>query len=212
MGEENKIYISYNHIHKMCQDIAPKIKEFKPDLMIAIGGGGFIPARMLRTCLKEAGKPTLRIYAIILSLYEDLGTVSTAEEAPGVQVKRVQWIDYDQSGVDLINKNVLIIDEVDDTRKTLHYALSELEKDLAKQCKEKGGDPKNTKFGVFVCHNKLKEKKNNYQTISHKRVDISQKMFQILGFVILGKLMILNIIKKCANCKVMIYKKQGTSS
>lgn len=139
--------------------MTPKIRNFKPDLIIAIGGGGFIPARMLRTCLKELGEPTIRIYAIILSLYEDLNTISTTAEKPGVHVNRVQWIDYDQSGVDLINKNILIVDEVDDTRKTLHYALSELEKDLHKQCQEKGGDPNNTKFGIFVCHNKLKPKK-----------------------------------------------------
>jgi hypoxanthine phosphoribosyltransferase len=26
-----------------------RVKEFNPDVIIAIGGGGFIPARMLRT-------------------------------------------------------------------------------------------------------------------------------------------------------------------
>ena len=49
MSESEKMYISYNNIHQLCQEIAPKIKEFKPDLIIAIGGGGFIPARMLRS-------------------------------------------------------------------------------------------------------------------------------------------------------------------
>jgi uncharacterized protein len=33
----------------MCQESAPKIlSEFKPNLMIAIGGGGYVPARILR--------------------------------------------------------------------------------------------------------------------------------------------------------------------
>jgi uncharacterized protein len=35
-------------VHKLCQQSAPKIlDEFKPNLMIAIGGGGYVPARIL---------------------------------------------------------------------------------------------------------------------------------------------------------------------
>lgn len=141
-----------------------KIKQFKPDLIIAIGGGGFIPARILRTFLKEENVPTVRIFAIILSLYEDLASVSSVEEKPGVSVTRTQWIDYKQCELDLVGKNVLIVDEVDDTRTTLHYALSELEKDAAEQAKAKGIDLEKqpdmkTTFGIFVLHDKLKAKK-----------------------------------------------------
>jgi hypoxanthine phosphoribosyltransferase len=36
-------------VHKLCQDNAEKIlNDFKPNLMIAIGGGGYVPARILR--------------------------------------------------------------------------------------------------------------------------------------------------------------------
>jgi len=36
-------------VHKLCQKSAPRIlSDFKPNLMVAIGGGGFIPARILR--------------------------------------------------------------------------------------------------------------------------------------------------------------------
>lgn len=153
------MYITYNNIHQLCQETSSRIKEFKPDLIIAIGGGGFIPARMLRTFLKEPGQPNIRIMAIILSLYEDIHTVGTQAEQLGTQVVRTQWIDYAQSKVDLVNKNVLIIDEVDDTRTTLHYAVSELKKDVAEQAKAKGADPNDTKFGIFVLHDKKKPKK-----------------------------------------------------
>ncbi|EMG50879.1 HPT1 Hypoxanthine-guanine phosphoribosyltransferase [Candida maltosa Xu316] len=158
MSAVDKMYISYNNIHQLCQEIAPRIKEFKPDLIIAIGGGGFIPARMLRTFMKEPGQPNVRIMAIILSLYEEIENADGVEK-PGTQVVRTQWIDYHQSKIDLVGKNVLIIDEVDDTRTTLHYAVSELKKDVEEQAKAKGADPKDTKFGIFVLHDKQKPKK-----------------------------------------------------
>ena len=36
-------------VHKLCQASASQIlNDFKPNLMIAIGGGGYVPARILR--------------------------------------------------------------------------------------------------------------------------------------------------------------------
>lgn len=38
-----------NQVHKHCQNSAERIlNDFKPNLMIAIGGGGYVPARILR--------------------------------------------------------------------------------------------------------------------------------------------------------------------
>lgn len=156
-GEVEKMYISYNNVHQLCQESADKIKAFKPDLIIAIGGGGFIPARMLRSFIREPGEPNVRIMAIILSLYES--TEKGDEDKIGTKVVRTQWIDYAESEVDLVGKNILIIDEVDDTRTTLHYAVSELKKDVEKQAKERNEDPNTTKFGIFVLHDKQKPKR-----------------------------------------------------
>ncbi|CAD1809124.1 Hypoxanthine-guanine phosphoribosyltransferase [Candida parapsilosis] len=156
---DEKMYISYNNVHQLCQESADKIKQFKPDLIIAIGGGGFIPARMLRSFLKEPGQPNVRIMAIILSLYEEIENSDGVQEKPGTRVSRTQWIDYAQSKIDLVGKNILIIDEVDDTRTTLHYAVSELKKDVEEQAKASNADPKSTKFGIFVLHDKDKKKK-----------------------------------------------------
>jgi hypoxanthine phosphoribosyltransferase len=158
MSEEDKLYISYNHIHQLCKEIAPKILSLDIDFIIAIGGGGFIPARILRTFLKQPGEPSKRIFAIILSLYEDLNTKGDNAEEVGTEVKRVQWLDYKSSGVDLVGKKILVIDEVDDSRTTIHYAIGELEKDAAEQAKERGVD-NDTEFFVFVLHNKLKPKR-----------------------------------------------------
>jgi hypoxanthine phosphoribosyltransferase len=94
--------------------VAPA-RAFKPDVIIAIGGGGFIPARMLRTALK------VPVLAISLELYDDNTNTRNAT------VKKTQWFD-EQSGVgsQVRGKRVLIMDEVDDTRTTLAYAVREV--------------------------------------------------------------------------------------
>ncbi|EQC52996.1 xanthine phosphoribosyltransferase [Schizosaccharomyces japonicus yFS275] len=157
--EPNRLYVSYNDVHKMCREQAKEIlARFRPDVIIAIGGGGFIPARILRTFLKMPGQKNIPIQAIGLSLYEEL--VSDApEEVPGVEVKRTQWLDFSTLGmVDLVGKNVLIVDEVDDTRTTLHYAVRELRRDVEAQAKKLNRETEQTRFGIFVVHNKLKPK------------------------------------------------------
>jgi len=54
----------------------------------------------------------------------------------------------------LIGKNILIVDEVDDTRTTLEYAVRELMKDVEEARKSAGktGDESETKFSIFVLH------------------------------------------------------------
>jgi hypoxanthine phosphoribosyltransferase len=59
----------------------------------------------------------------------------------------------------LIGKNILIVDEVDDTRTTLEYAVRELEKDVIEAQKKSGREGEKTTFSIFVLHNKDKKKK-----------------------------------------------------
>lgn len=127
--------------------------------MIAIGGGGYIPARILRSFLRKPGYPNIPIQAIGLSLYENLGTDSDVE-APATNVTRTQWLDLSSLEMaNLIGKNVLIVDEVDDTRTTLEYAVRELQKDVEIAQKQLGREGEKTTFSVFVLHNKDKGKK-----------------------------------------------------
>jgi hypothetical protein len=158
-----KIYVTYNQVHKLCQASAPRIlDEFKPNLMIAIGGGGYVPARILRSFLKKPGSPNIPIQAIGLSLYESLGT--DAVEAPGTKVTRTQWLDLSSLEMaNLIGKNVLIVDEVDDTRTTLEYAVKELQKDVEVAQRKLGREGEKTTFSIFVLHNKDKTKKGTLQ-------------------------------------------------
>jgi hypothetical protein len=80
------VYFSYAQIHSAVSSLVPKVKEFKPDVIIAIGGGGFIPARMLRTEVK------VPILAVSLELYDD------STNTKNTTVKKVQWFD-ETSGV-----------------------------------------------------------------------------------------------------------------
>jgi uncharacterized protein len=52
----------------------------------------------------------------------------------------------------LIGKNILIVDEVDDTRTTLEYAVRELEKDVRHAQENLGREGEKTTFSIFVLH------------------------------------------------------------
>lgn len=136
-ASDGRIYFSYAHVHNAMSNLCSQIREFKPDVMVAIGGGGFIPARMLRTELK------IPILAVSLELYDD------ATKTANVQVVKKQWFD-ETSGVGKFVRGhrVLVVDEVDDSRMTLEYCVRELQETNAPSA-----------IGVAVVHNKLKAKK-----------------------------------------------------
>ncbi|CAI4213396.1 unnamed protein product [Parascedosporium putredinis] len=146
-----KLYVTYNDVHRLCQESAPHILEqIQPQLMIAIGGGGFIPARHRPLPLREP--PSLGPDNVV--------------EVPGTKVTRTQWLDLSALGQmeNLVGKNILIVDEVDDTRTTLDYAVKELEKDVEAARQRMGPDAPQTKFSIFVLHNKDKPKKGTLPT------------------------------------------------
>ncbi|RDX54246.1 PRTase-like protein [Lentinus brumalis] len=156
--EPEHLRITYNEVHNLIRASAAKIAEWKPDMLIAIGIG-FFPARVMRTFLKSPErKGNIPIHAIGLSLYESLPGM-TAEQI-GAEVIRTQWLGP-ESGKILLGRRALIVDEVDDSRKTLHYALTELQKDVERELAklpESEREAKRTQFAVFVVHNKLKPK------------------------------------------------------
>lgn len=130
-----KVWYTYDDIHKTVKQIATRIQEAgeRYDAMIAIGGGGFIPARMLRCFLD------IPIYAVTTAYYLSESSGETAET-----VRKIQWLD--PLPEPLRSKNVLVVDEVDDSRTTLAFCLREL------QSEDLGH------IGVAVLHNKLKPK------------------------------------------------------
>lgn len=128
----SKRYYSYQAIHQIIAQAAERIsKVYEPDVIVAIGGGGFIPARILRTYIH---KP---IYTVGISLYD-----GDKQRAAGPV--KVQWIDEVEKK--LRGKRILLVDEVDDTRSTLSFCLKEL-----MTCEP-------AELGVFVLHYKDKPK------------------------------------------------------
>ncbi|BGP52659.1 hypothetical protein JCM8202_004812 [Rhodotorula sphaerocarpa] len=174
-AHDGHLRITYDEIHVTIGQTAQRIKEqFDPDIMVAIGGGGFFPARVLRTFLKRVStadgkRRNIPIQAIGLSLYEEVGEADGSsglamEEKLGKEVIRTQWLDFSTLGNrPLIGRRILIVDEVDDSRTTLGYAVSELKKDIQAQfdklTDEKKAELPETKLAIFVVHNKLKEKR-----------------------------------------------------
>jgi hypoxanthine phosphoribosyltransferase len=107
---------------------------------------------LFRSFLKLPGEHNIPIQAIGLSLYESLGK-DDPEEKPGTKVTRTQWLDLSSLEMaSLIGKNILIVDEVDDTRTTLEYAVRELQKDVEIAQKHLGREAEKTTFSIFVLH------------------------------------------------------------
>ncbi len=121
---------TYDEIHKIIKNKHEYIStSFKPDLIVAISGGGLIPSRILRTYLD------IPIYTVSMHFYNEKHELM---ENPEI----IQWIDNDFS-----NKRVLIVDEIDDTGTTINYCVKKLKE--TNRCNE---------IGAFVIHYKLKKK------------------------------------------------------
>lgn len=97
----------------MCKKIADELiaDNWAPDCIVAIAGGGLIPARILRLFLK------VPIYTISVRRYDD-------GEAAHAQPFVTQWLD--RGDEQLNGKRILIVDEVDDTRITLGFCTEQL--------------------------------------------------------------------------------------
>ena len=132
-----KLYFTYNQIHECVRSLAGRIKSsgFRPDVMVAIGSGGFIPARILKTYLD------VPILTVGISYY---GIDNVPTEKP----QTIQWIDEVEKK--LAGRRILLVDEVDDTRVTLEYTLQELHRHNPRE------------IAVMVLHNKTKAKRGQF--------------------------------------------------
>ena len=134
MESSEKYCLSYRQIHETVKELARRVTEagFDPDVIVAIGTGGFIPARILKTFINRP------IYAVGISYYG-------LDNLPKATPQTIQWIDEVERK--LSGKRVLLVDEVDDSRVTLEHCLKELLRHRPEE------------IAVVVLHNKNKEKR-----------------------------------------------------
>lgn len=130
----DKYRFTYQDIHRTVSGLADRVVSsgYETDIIVAIGSGGFIPARMLRTYIN---KPIL---AVGIAYYDQH---NQATHNP----RKVQWIE--EAERQLRGKRILLVDEVDDSRVTLEYCVRELMLHHP------------ASIAVAVLHNKLKEKR-----------------------------------------------------
>lgn len=157
-----RMYVTYDAVHSSIAKSVELLHQAgwaTPDYLLAISGGGLIPARILRSMLRSASNNAAcaTIKVIGLELYND--EMEGQERDTGVI--RTQWLELQKT--ELVGKRILIVDEVDDSRQTLEYAVRELQADIQAQeaalAAEGRQAPGSTHLGVFVVHNKLRPKK-----------------------------------------------------
>jgi len=103
--------MSWEDFAVLARTLALRIKQsrFRPDLVIAIGRGGYVPARVVCDFLLHE----------MLTCFKVEHWGMAAEEKPSVNVRF-------PLAVDIRDKTVLVIDDVTDTGKTMDVAISYL--------------------------------------------------------------------------------------
>lgn len=134
---QQRYRFSYADIHHTLGLAAQEVIESGMDFdyILAIGGGGYIPARILRTYLNRP------ILSVALSRYSD-------NAPPSETPFKLQWTEGFID--DIRDKKILVVDEVDDQRTTLAWCLNELKKESPQS------------LSVLVLHDKNKPKNAEY--------------------------------------------------
>lgn len=129
-----KINLSYETIVKDIRKLAMNINnsDTKYDAIISIAGGGLIPSRLLRNYLN------IPIYSINVKFYNNNNEINNEGQI-------IQWLS-DKEIQELSGKNVLIVDDLDDTRTTLLFIIDKLKHYSF------------NKIGIAVLYNKKKDK------------------------------------------------------
>lgn len=154
----DKIYIDYSTIKEDIETLSKKIlnSKIKYDIILALSGGGLIPARLLRNYLE------IPVLCLNIKLYNDNNEINK-------KPKIIQWLDNETINT-LKNKNVLIVDDLDDTRSTLSYIVNFLKFGFKKFVPLKYNN-----LGIAVIYNKIKTK--------FKSIDERHEYFKVIDIV-----------------------------
>lgn len=129
----SKLKVSYDELDNLAKIIYNKINpKFKPDIIIGIGSGGWLPAKLVNNYFDT------EIESIRVSCYKDKCLSDIVESSfSTINSSYIQ------------NKKILIIDDVNDTGTTLGYVIDKL---YNLTCGE-------IKLFTAVLHHKNKKKK-----------------------------------------------------
>jgi hypoxanthine phosphoribosyltransferase len=123
------VQYSWQEVYELCKELARKIKKsgFKPDAIVAVARGGWIPARILADFL------------LVKELYsvkaEHWGIVATVTGKAKITQPLM---------VDLTGKKVLVVDDVADTGETVEIVAKHVREKNAKDVKTAVIDFKHT--------------------------------------------------------------------
>lgn len=131
-------HVSWEKIEEYCLDICRRMDEdgYKPDVVIGLMRGGIVPARIFA----DYYDIFLDFFAVDVKLYDGIGV---RKESP---IVKPFHLDIDR------NKNVLVVDDIFDSGKTMSAIL-----DLLKD--------KNVKTATLF-HRKSAKKKPDYFSVS----------------------------------------------
>ncbi len=109
--------ITWDHFYDLCQTLVDKILDdgFRPDLIIAIARGGYIPARVLADFLG-----VMQLRSIRIEHYRG------SHKGPEAIIKEPLVVD-----VDAKPRRILLVDDVSDTGDTFQLALDHIQGQMA---------------------------------------------------------------------------------
>lgn len=102
--------LKLNQVYKYCRNLAIKIQDsgFKPDIIVAIARGGYVPSRLLCDFLSIHKLTSIKV-----------------EHYVGTERGESAILKYPLNA-DIKNKNVLLVDDVNDTGKSIRVAHEHL--------------------------------------------------------------------------------------
>ncbi len=104
--------ISWAEVQRLCQQLAGRVRAsgYHPDIVIAIGRGGYVPARLLCDCLDIMALTTIKI--------EHYRSGASRQEQAVIRFPLK---------ADIRGLKVLLVDDVNDTGDTLDVAIEHLQ-------------------------------------------------------------------------------------
>lgn len=111
---------SWEEIYRLCLEVAEKIKRsgFKPDVLVAISRGGWIPGRILSDLLENPNIATIKVEHYV-DIYQTMQKPQITQPLP----------------IDVTGKKVLLIDDIADSGKSLKLVKEHLLESGVKEVK-----------------------------------------------------------------------------